>query len=146
MSGEAAQGALPTTSAADRLEGMIAEVEAGIGLLDRERRLCRAGRLDALAAIAAEKQALSTRLATGMTGLVAAEDPAGAARLRRAIDQLARRARRNERLLAEVGEAVRRVRRARRLSESLRAGRVGYGPDGRTVVSRADAARRSRKA
>lgn len=132
--------------APDAAQALLAEVEAGIALLDRERRLCRAGRLDALTAIAAEKEAFAARLSAGMAGVGASADPSALGALRRGVERLARRARRNERLLRAAEEAVTRLRRARRARAALRRGRVGYGPDGGSVVSRADAAGPTRTA
>ncbi|MEM6972332.1 MAG: hypothetical protein AAF577_05960 [Pseudomonadota bacterium] len=125
---------------------VLALVEEGVALLERERRFCRSGRLSALADIASQKQAFAARLAEALGGLRPVSGDPVMPVLTRRVRALARAARRNERLLAAAREAVLRVRRARSAGEALRRGRVGYGPDGGDVLSRADASGPTRTA
>ncbi|MEL6197376.1 MAG: hypothetical protein AAFT19_05990, partial [Pseudomonadota bacterium] len=71
--GQAADQASPDLSAEERppdsdVERLLAE---GLHILERERRLCRAGALDQAIDLAAEKEAFAERLSAALTGALA---------------------------------------------------------------------------
>jgi hypothetical protein len=117
------------------IETLAAEGEA---LLAREAALCREGRIGEAAALAEEKARLVDRLA-------AETGPPGPAE-RRVLERLVAAARANERLLDAARRGVATARRRLAEAGALRAGAVAYRADGGVILSREDAARRTRRA
>ncbi|MEL6768320.1 MAG: hypothetical protein AAFP17_14145 [Pseudomonadota bacterium] len=131
------------SDARGRLRVVLAEASA---LLEEERRLCLAGRLDEAGPLADRKQMLIDRLATAMAEIAA--DGAGADEpvLREEIRALHRAAQENERLLDAARTGLKRARRELARLAAARRGAVAYGADGEEILSREDAAGRSKTA
>jgi hypothetical protein len=126
-----------TGAAAGTLEALIDE---GRALLAEERRLCLAGALTDLGALAPLKAGYVARLEAAAERHRATEETMAA------LAALVAEARENEGLLQAVRAGVRAARR--RISElvELRSGAVAYWRDGSRIVSRDDAAGKSTRA
>ncbi|MEM6488955.1 MAG: hypothetical protein AAF677_11930 [Pseudomonadota bacterium] len=123
---------------------LMAVVAEGVALVDEERVLCRRGALARIEGLAAAKTAYLTRLEAAMTAALpgAARDPA----VRRALARLGKAAAANERLILAAREGVRRARRCHQDWEALRTGAVAYAADGTAILSREDAAGKTKTA
>ncbi|MEM6676686.1 MAG: hypothetical protein AAF675_02315 [Pseudomonadota bacterium] len=129
-------------------EDLLALIAAGEAMLAREREACLAGAFVVLPGLAAEKRAFAGRLEAAL-----AQPEAGApldrGRIGQAMAGLARlqeTARANERLLAAMRAGVRRAARELARMAASRRGAVAYARDGSEILSREDAAGRSRRA
>ncbi|MEL6481823.1 MAG: hypothetical protein AAFQ75_10265 [Pseudomonadota bacterium] len=131
------------SDAGERLRAILAEVSA---LLAEERRLCLAGRLDEAGPLAERKQLLIERLAEAMAAITSEGTGAEERQLRDEIRSLHRAARENERLLEAARTGLKRARRELARLAAARRGAVAYGADGEEILSREDAAGRSKTA
>jgi len=119
---------------------LLALIEHGHRLLERERAALFAGRFDAVAGIAEEKAGLLDGLERAISGT------RGTRRARGALEELIADSRRNERLIGAALGGLRAARRSIRAILATRQGDVAYAPDGSRITSRADAVRNSSRA
>lgn len=119
---------------------LLALVEQGHALMERERALLIAGGFDAIEDIAAQKSELLASLDEVTRSL------RGTPRLRRALDALIADSRRNERLLGAALGGMRSARRSIQAIVATRMGDVAYAADGTRITSRADAMRKTSRA
>lgn len=135
------------TAVPDGPEGFKRLVAEGLSILERERALCRAGQLDAAVSLAPEKEGFVARLAGVAPAALGQDASAGDRRaLRAALERLVARARENERLIQAAREGVRAAARRLARLDAAQQGAVAYRADGTTILSREDAAGRSKRA
>ncbi len=116
---------------------LIAE---GATLLEAERSVLLSGAFARLPALTGAKRNLLARLESAIPGT------RGTPKLRADLAHLVAESRRNERLLLGAREGIVAARRRLQAIEAARRGDVAYLADGSRVVSREDAAQRTRRA
>lgn len=119
---------------------IIALTSAGRRLLAEERRALLGGAFERIAEFATAKQDL-------LGDLEAAIPRArGTRAVRRALSGLIADGKRNERILTAARQGLAAARRRIEAIEATRRGDVAYAPDGSRIISRSDAAGKSRQA
>ncbi|MEM6943359.1 MAG: hypothetical protein AAF416_02435 [Pseudomonadota bacterium] len=131
------------SEAGARLERLLDEADA---LLAEERALCLSGALSGAAALAERKTALVEGLAEALAAARGTLDQDLADRLRGRVTTLSEAARANEALLQAARAGLKRAARELARVEKMRRGAVAYAADGGSILSREDAAGRSKRA